>query len=156
VGAAAHWLEPQEFSGIEDGGFGLAASGGSDPWFAAAFDDPVSAAYRRAAVLHLHRSEAHLMAFAAMSDDSASRRRPRATSEELLSRTRLLLDSRATIGTLYRSVFLDLELVLMRMSMVTPETIQADRKLIKSTLERKRLLGRMRALLPGPVTSNAN
>jgi hypothetical protein len=125
-------------------------------WVNAVADDPVSEAYRRAATIHLKRSDVLLAGLRTLSDEAIVHRNMRATIRELLSNTRLLLNSPATIQAQYRGVFLDLELVLIRMSVLTPSTVAAERAQIEETLVRKKLLARMRDLIPVVSTSNAN
>ncbi len=125
-------------------------------WLSFAIDDPISEAYRRAAILHLKRSDALITGFRTLSNDDVINRNMRTTVREVLSNTRLLLNSPASIQAQYRSVFLDLELVLVKMTLLTPSTIASDREQIENTIERKKLLTRMRFLIPAPTSSNAN
>jgi hypothetical protein len=75
---------------------------------------------------------------------------------QLLSTTRLLISSPISSGTQYRGVLQDLELVFMKMAMTTPGTFASDLTQIETTLERRRLLPRMRALVPQPTGTHAN
>jgi hypothetical protein len=129
-------------------------SSAADGWVDA--DDPVSEAYRRAAVTHLKRSDALLTIFRVLGTDIASDRRAMRSARELLSTTRLLLTSPVGAREVYKGVFQDLELVLVRLTLVTPATVAVDRRQIERTLERRRLIPRMRELMPTPSAANAN
>jgi hypothetical protein len=80
----------------------------------------------------------------------------RETVRELLSNTRLLLNSHAAVQAQYKGVFQDLEMVLVRMTLLTPSSVAAERSLIEKTLEKRKLIPRMRELMPAPSSSNAN
>jgi hypothetical protein len=140
------------------GGIGLSRfgpeSGGA--WHFAADDDPELEAYKRAAVLHIKASEAFVTRFRTMSSDLATGRQTKNAARELLSHTRLLISSPIAGRTQYRALFQDLELVLMKVSLVSSSTLVADREQIETTLERRRLLPRMRDMLPKPSSASAD
>jgi hypothetical protein len=156
VQASAGWVNVQ-FPALAAGfGIGRFASGSPDAWFFAADDDPVVEAFKRVALAHLKRSETVITSFRGLSPEDATGRQMRSTLRELLSATRLLISSPVSARTQYRLVFQDLELVLMKMAVVSPETLASDRAQIETTLERRRLLPRMRELMPQPTSANAN
>ena len=94
--------------------------------------------------------------FRSLNNDDVINRNMRTAVRELLSNTRLLLNSPPPIQGQFRGVFLDLELVLVKMTLLTPSTIIADRQAIETTVERRKLVTRMRDLIPTPSASNAN
>jgi hypothetical protein len=136
---------------------GMTSYAGELPaWISVSAEDPVSEAYKRAAVIHLRRSEAFISGFRTLSDEALVNNNLRSTVRELLSNTRLLLNSQVQIQTQYRGVFLDLEMVLVKMTTLTPRNMASDRSLIENTLEKRKLIPRMRELIPVPASSNAN
>lgn len=125
-------------------------------WRTAAVDDPISEAYRRAAITHLKKSDALISNFRNLSNADLVARGMRSNVKELLSATRVLLNSPASIQAQYRGVFLDLEMVLVKISLLNPESVGTDRAQVETTVERKKLVSRMRDLIPAPTSSNAN
>jgi hypothetical protein len=140
-------------------GFALAgygSAGAATDWSAALLDDPVLEAFKRAAIAHLKQSETAILAFREATPELATGREMRNGLRQLLSTTRLLISSPISSGTQYRGVLQDLELVFMKMAMTTPGTFASDLTQIETTLERRRLLPRMRALVPQPTGTHAN
>ena len=128
-----------------------------EPWMQfVSMEDPASEAFRRASIAHLSRSEAFISGFRTQSSLMATGRQTRSTVRDLLLTTRLLIDSPLSARTQFRPVFQDLELVLVRMALVTDATFSEDREQIEATLEKKKLLSRIRELIPQISTSNAN
>jgi hypothetical protein len=129
-----------------------------EPWLEVVTiaDDPATDAFRRAAVIHLTRSEAFIAGFRTRSAGAAIGREARNATRQLLMTTRMLVSSPLAARLHYKPVFQDLELVLVRMSLMTQETLTADKQDIEQTIERKKLLARMRELIPQTSTSNAN
>ena len=133
------------------------ARDGADSWGILALDaDPAFEAFKRAAIAHLRRSEAMITSFRSLGSDLATDRNTRASVRELLSQTRLLISSPISARTSYKLVFQDLELVLVKMSLVSRETLSMDRDQIEQALKSRNLLARMRELIPVPSSSNAN
>jgi len=142
--------------GFQNEGVTQYATSFTGRWSAFVTDDPVSEAYKRAAIIHLKRSDALIAGFRSLNNDDVINRNMRTAVRELLSNTRLLLNSPPPIQGQFRGVFLDLELVLVKMTLLTPSTIIADRQAIETTVERRKLVTRMRDLIPTPSASNAN
>jgi hypothetical protein len=154
--ATAEWF-PGSAAGIRDGSAAnWFTAGAYDVWYTAADDDPVSEAYKRAATSHLKQTTLLLGGLNTMTAEDITNRRTVGTVRSLLATTRLLLSSRAAVRVKYRMVFQDLEFVLVRMSLVTTETVETDRMQLQNTIDRRRLMPRMRDLIPVATTSSAN
>jgi hypothetical protein len=155
--SAPGWQNVQ-LSATAAGGFGFSGFGseGGSGWRFASDDDPELEAYKRAAALHIRSSEAFVIRFRSMSSEIATGRQTRNAARELLSHTRLLISSPIAGRTQYRALFQDLELVLMKVALVSPATLTTDREQIETTLERRRLLPRMRELVPQTSSSSAD
>ena len=74
-----------------------------------------------------------------------------AWARQLLSNTRLLLDSPVANDPQRRPLLEDLELVLVQIVQLSPGTAPQDRELIEKTLQREHVLTRLRTAIPaGP------
>ncbi|MGH7637521.1 MAG: hypothetical protein ACREOK_07705 [Gemmatimonadaceae bacterium] len=121
-------------------------------------DDPARL-YRMAAVQTLTQAEALLTAFRA----GAPQRNPESTDQlgrwgrEILSSTRLLMDSPAGDDPQLQSLLEDLELVLVQIVQLSGAPLDpADRALIDRALESRDLLPRIRTAVPAGVPSAAS
>ena len=108
--------------------------------------------YRLAAVETLGQAEALLTAYradGAMSRDSASSRQLGLWGRQLLSSTRLLLDSPAGDDPQFRRLLDDLELVLVQIIRGAGAELDAsERALIEHAMKERNLLPRIRTVVP--------
>ncbi|MGH7664460.1 MAG: hypothetical protein ACRENI_09240 [Gemmatimonadaceae bacterium] len=106
--------------------------------------------YQVATARHLMRTEALLASFRA--DEAGDS--PELSAQiadwagDLLSTTRLLIDSPAGTDVSQRRLLEDLELVLAQIVQISPDHGNADRRLIDRALERGQLLARLRIAVP--------
>jgi hypothetical protein len=109
-------------------------------------------AYDVVAARHFTAVEALLTSFAAEKDTSmdASMRR---WASDLLSTTRLLLDSPAGRNADRRRLLQDLELVLVQMAQPAPRNGSLDRDLIDHAIARRQVLTRIRSSIPAGTPS---
>ncbi len=110
---------------------------------------PGSDAYRVAAVEHLGRADALLTAFRADAADGRADQQVAAWADDLLLKTRLLLDSPASRDARMRGLLEDLELVLAQIAQLPqqPRT-STEVDLAEDALERSRVLPRLRTMVP--------
>jgi hypothetical protein len=134
----------------DDGGKGPPKpKGGPERQVPADLGDDVSArAYTVAAGQHLTETEAMLTSF--KGDLSQGRMDAEIASwgKELLSNTRLLLDSPAARDPVRRKLLQDLELVLVQIVQLSPKSSARDRDLIRGALTDDQLLTRLRTAIP--------
>jgi len=110
--------------------------------------DAAAQGYSVAAAQHLTEAEALLTAFKAdlsqgrMDDQMAS------WGKDLLSNTRLLLDSPAANHPLRRKLLRDLELVLVQIVQLSPGAPARDRDLINGAITDDQVLTRLRTAIP--------
>jgi len=111
-------------------------------------DDATARAYTVATAQHLTAAEAMLTAF--KGDLSQGRMDSEISSwgKDLLSNTRLLLDSPAARDPVRRKLLQDLELVLVQIVQLSPGTSARDRDLIKGALTDDQVLTRLRTAIP--------
>ncbi|HEV7391221.1 MAG TPA: hypothetical protein VGO08_06225 [Burkholderiales bacterium] len=69
-------------------------------------------------------------------------------ARDLLSNTRLLLDSPVASDPQRRPLLEDLELVLVQIVQLSPGSTQQDRDLIEKTLQQDHVLTRLRTAIP--------
>ena len=113
-----------------------------------------STAYQVAAVQHLSRTEALLTSFRADAQAGRADAAVGLWAGELLSTTRLLLDSPAAEDPRLRSLLEDLELVLVQISILPAARTDDDLDMITEGLEQRNVLPRLRTAIPaGPATS---
>jgi hypothetical protein len=111
-------------------------------------DGAAAQGYSVAAAQHLTEAEALLTAFKAdlsqgrMDDQMAS------WGKDLLSNTRLLLDSPAANDPLRRKLLRDLELVLVQIVQLSPGAPARDRDLINGAITDDQVLTRLRTAIP--------
>jgi hypothetical protein len=99
-------------------------------------------------VQHLARAEAFLTEFRAGAERDASGAPLGAWARDLLSTTRLLMDSPAAEDPRTRALLEDLELVLAQIVQAQTRRDAEARALIDSALERQGVLGRLRTAVP--------
>ena len=105
--------------------------------------------YRLAAIQHMSQAEALITSYRADGPGSPD---VRAWAEDLLSSTRLLLDSPAADDPNVRRLFEDLELILVQITQAPAQPGTQERELIDDALEQNNVLPRLRAAVPsGPV-----
>lgn len=113
---------------------------------------PVSDAYAIATTQQLVQVQALLTTFNASSRDSASAAKADAHlsswARDLLSNTRLLLDSPAGADPHRRQLLQDLELVLIQIAALSPDAATTDRAAIAQTLKDAQVLPRIQAAIP--------
>jgi hypothetical protein len=152
---------------------GVPAAGAAPPLVAAAPDAAAAASgspYRATTADHLARAEALLTAFGSgaadlAGDDLAADGAPDAAwARDLLTTTRLLLDSPAARDPQRRRLFEDLELVLVQMARLAPADSTSvgpaqlrrereERALIDGTMRDVQVMPRLRRAIPAGVGS---
>jgi hypothetical protein len=105
--------------------------------------------YSRAANAELARAEALLTAYSASNANAAVDKQLSGWARDILSNTRLLLDSPAAADPGRRKLLQDLELVLVQMVQRSPEAGANDERAhIDRSLDRTQMLTRLRSTLP--------
>jgi hypothetical protein len=106
-------------------------------------------AYQLTAVRHLSEAEALLTSFRARStSDQQMDAQLGAWARDLLSNTRLLLDSPVANDPQRRPLLEDLELVLVQIVQLSPGSTPQDRELIERTLQHDHVMTRLRTAIP--------
>jgi hypothetical protein len=106
-------------------------------------------AYQLTAVRHLSEAEALLTSFRTRSNaDQQMDAQLGSWARELLSNTRLLLDSPVANDPQRRPLLEDLELVLVQIVQLSPGSTPQDRELIEKTLQRDHVMTRLRTAIP--------
>ena len=141
----------------QPGGTGVATNG-SAPSAATPvtreIDSLAGVAYKVAATQYLSRTEAFLTSFRADANRSANTARLARQARELLSTTRLMLDSPAAQDPRLRSLLEDLELVLMQIALLNPLEDGDDRDLITQGMNQSNVLPKLRSAIPaGPLAA---
>jgi hypothetical protein len=121
-------------------------------------DSATSALYRAAAVQTLVQAEAVLTAYRgaeSSSRDPLAMQQAARWARDVLSSTRLLIDSPAGRDPQMRTLFTDLELVLAQIVQLSGTPLQAsERELIDRAMRDRDLLPRLRSAVPaGSATS---
>ena len=117
-------------------------------------DSLANQAYKIAATQYLSRTEAFLTSFRTDANRSANTARLALQARELLSTTRLMLDSPAAQDRQLRSLLEDLELVLMQIALLNPLEDGHDRDLITQGMNQSNVLPKLRSAIPaGPVSA---
>ena len=111
-------------------------------------DDIQARAYTVATAQHLTEAEAMLMSFKGDLSQGRMDAEISAWGKELLSNTRLLLDSPAARDPVRRKLLQDLELVLVQIVQLSPKSSARDRDLIKGALTDDQVLTRLRTAIP--------
>ncbi|HUQ98549.1 MAG TPA: hypothetical protein VM166_03780 [Gemmatimonadaceae bacterium] len=108
-----------------------------------------TSAYQIAAMHHLSDAEALLTSFRTRSAaDQQMDAQLASWARDLLSNTRLLLDSPVASDPQRRPLLEDLELVLVQIVQLSPGSTQQDRELIEKTLQQDHVLTRLRTAIP--------
>jgi len=108
-----------------------------------------SSAYQLTAVQHLSEAEALLTSFRARSTaDQQMDAQLGVWARQLLSNTRLLLDSPVANDPQRRPLLEDLELVLVQIVQLSPGSTSQDRDLIEKTLQQDHVMTRLRTAIP--------
>jgi len=109
-------------------------------------------AYQLAAVRHLSEAEALLTSFRTRSaTDQQMDAQLGSWARDLLSNTRLLLDSPVANDPQRRPLLEDLELVLVQIVQLSPGSTPQDREMIEKTLRQDHVMTRLRTAIPaGP------
>ncbi len=113
-----------------------------------AADDIRARAYTVATAQHLTEAEAMLTAFKGDLSQGRMDAEISAWGKDLLSNTRLLLDSPAARDPVRRRLLQDLELVLVQIVQLSPKSSARDRDLIKGALTDDEVLTRLRTAIP--------
>lgn len=111
-------------------------------------DDTRARAYTVATAQHLTEAEAMLTAFKGDLSQGRMDAEISAWGKDLLSNTRLLLDSPAARDPVRRKLLQDLELVLVQIVQLSPKSPARDRDLIKGALTDDQVLTRLRTAIP--------
>ena len=108
-----------------------------------------NSAYQLTAVQHLSEAEALLTSFRARSTADQQMDAQLGTwARQLLSNTRLLLDSPVANDPQRRPLLEDLELVLVQIVQLSPGSTPQDRELIEKTLQQDHVMTRLRTAIP--------
>ena len=108
-----------------------------------------ASAYQLAAIRHLSEAEALLTSFRTRSNtDQQMDAQLGSWARELLSNTRLLLDSPVANDPQRRPLLEDLELVLVQIVQLSPGSTPQDRELIEKTLQHDHVMTRLRTAIP--------
>jgi hypothetical protein len=128
----------------------LAQSGESRVATIAGQDSPApTSAYQLTTVRYLSEAEALLTSFRARNPaDQQMDAQLGAWARQLLTNTRLLLDSPVGNDPHRRPLLEDLELVLVQIVQQSPGTAPQDRELIEKTLQQEHVLTRLRTAIP--------
>jgi hypothetical protein len=113
------------------------------------------AAYQVTVAQNLTQAEALLTAYSTGSQSPAGQSGSvgvASWARDVLSNTRLLLDSPAAADPKQRRLLEDLELVLVQLVEVSPDSSGAERQMIDSTLEHDHVLSRIRYAVPTGAT----
>jgi hypothetical protein len=111
-------------------------------------NDAAVMAYTVAASQHLTEAEAMLTAFKGDLNQGRMDAQISAWGKDLLSNTRLLLDSPAAKDPARRRLLQDLELVLVQIVQLSPNASSRDRDLIKGALTDDQVITRLRTAIP--------
>ena len=111
-------------------------------------NDAATTAYTVAAAQHMTEAEAMLIAFKGDLNQGRMDAQISAWGKDLLSNTRLLLDSPAAQDPGRRKLLQDLELVLVQIVQLSPNASSRDRDLIKGALTDDQVITRLRTAIP--------
>ena len=109
----------------------------------------MTSAYQAAADNHLTRAEVLLTSFRTRSAaDQKMDAQLASWARELLSNTRLLLDSPVATDAERRLLLEDLELLLVQIVQLSPASTPQDREIVEQTLKRAPVLTKLRTAIP--------
>lgn len=112
------------------------------------------ASYAQATTTQLARAEALLTAYGAAAPNAGVDRQLSTWARDILSNTRLLLDSPAADDPARRRLLQDLELVLVQMVQRSPTAgVEEERSHIDRSLEHTHVLTRLRSALPAGLNN---
>jgi hypothetical protein len=111
-------------------------------------NDAMATAYTVATSQHLTEAEAMLTAFKGDLNQGRMDAQISAWGKDLLSNTRLLLDSPAAKDPARRRLLQDLELVLVQIVQLSPNASARDRDFIKGAMTDDQVLTRLRTAIP--------
>jgi hypothetical protein len=130
-------------SGLTGGNGTRVAAGEASP------NSTPAPAYQLAAVRHLSEAEALLTSFRTRSaTDQQMDAQLGSWARDLLSNTRLLLDSPVANDPQRRPLLEDLELVLVQIVQLSPGSTPQDREMIEKTLRQDHVMTRLRTAIP--------
>lgn len=133
--------------GALEGTAGMVAAGPSSP--NSASNQTGNSAYQLTAVRHLSEAEALLTSFRTRSTaDQQMDAQLGSWARQLLSNTRLLLDSPVANDPQRRPLLEDLELVLVQIVQLSPGSTPQDREMIEKTLQQDHVMTRLRTAIP--------
>jgi hypothetical protein len=108
-----------------------------------------NSAYQITTVRHLSEAEALLTSFRTRSTaDQQMDAQMGSWARQLLSNTRLLLDSPVANDPQRRPLLEDLELVLVQIVQLSPGSTPQDREMIEKTLRQDHVMTRLRTAIP--------
>lgn len=125
---------------------GLAASGTSA--------ERTTSNYSVAASAHFTAAEALLVSFRAV-DDASLAAGMRRWARDLLSTTRLLMDSPASADPQRRKLLEDLELILVQIVQLAPDATASDRAVVDRAISSEQVLTRIRTSIPAGSPSGS-
>jgi hypothetical protein len=100
-----------------------------------------------ATLTHLSNAEAMLTAFRSHADEKMDAAMSK-WARDLLTNTRLLLDSPAADDPHRKQLLEDLELTLVDIVQLSPNAGAGDRKMIEKSLDQGRVLSKLRTAIP--------
>jgi hypothetical protein len=144
-GSGRNGAERRDLNGAGGSRVAVGAARGN----AAAGNAAPGSAYQLTAVRHLSEAEALLTSFRARStSDQQMDAQLAAWARDLLSNTRLLLDSPVANDPQRRPLLEELELVLVQIVQLSPGSTPQDRELIEKTLQHDHVMTRLRTAIP--------
>jgi hypothetical protein len=130
----------------------------SDPRSAVPVDSLQQAFYRSAATQTLVQAEALLTSYRSSENkprDPQTMQQAARWARDVLSSTRLLMDSPAGHDPQMRALFSDLELILAQLVQISGAPLQADeRELIERSMHEHNLLPRLRSAVPSGLAAS--
>jgi hypothetical protein len=118
------------------------------PPVVAAAAPAIPEAYSIVATQQLVEAQALLTAFSADDRDAKANARLAVWARDVLSNTRLLLDSPVGSDPHRRQLLEDLELVLVQIAQLSPDAAANDRAAIARTLDHAQVMPRLKAAIP--------
>jgi hypothetical protein len=110
-------------------------------------DRGTAAAYQLVTLTHLSNAEAMLTSFRSHTDEKMDAAMAK-WARDLLTNTRLLLDSPAAADPRRRQLLEDLELTLVDIVQLSPASGAQDRQMIEKSLDQGHVLTRLRSAIP--------
>jgi len=129
---------------VDDGTSGVATVSGSN------------AAYQLATMRHFAAAEALLASYDGSARDAKTDAQLASWASDLLSQTRLLLDSPAGRDPVRRRLLQDLELVLVQMAQLSPDASKSaalEHELIDGSVRHNDIITRLRSAVPAGATT---